>query len=206
MIIFISGTGTGIGKTFINIKINQALIKKGYKICSLKPIETGVIKQPQDAILHKKNQSNKLKLDDICFYTFSTPSSPFVADINNIIDINLLKQKVKSLEKQYDIVLIEGAGGLFVPIKKNYFFIDLIKELESICFLICSDKLGCINEILVHREALKNRNIKFISIINLFNESSFLEISYPFLKDLDNNFIFQMQEKELLDYILLLKN
>lgn len=205
MILFISGCGSGVGKTYINIKLNQDLMKRGFNICSLKPIETGVEEIPQDAMLHLQNQSTRLGLSDICFYTFPLPSAPFVADRDNIIDISFIIKRIKDLEKSHDIVLVEGAGGLFVPIKRDYFFIDLIKELDSTCLLVCDDKLGCINQLLVHREALQNRGIRHFSIINLLYNDDFYKVSYPYLRELERNFIFQEQRDELLDSISLLK-
>lgn len=228
MIIFISGTGTNIGKTYITMRLNALLVAKGFKIISIKPIETGVNSNslPQDALLHA--QISKKDIKDICFYTFALPASPFVADSQNEIDLDCLKRKILELEKQCDILLIEGAGGLFVPIKKDYFFIDLIKGLgrescesneskslkshdshklhesksqKCLCVLISNDKLGCIDAILSHREALERRDITFISIVNVFNKAQFLQISYPFLRDLKHNFVFQTQEQEILDFI-----
>lgn len=240
MIIFISGTGTNIGKTYINMRLNALLMGRNFNVISIKPIETGVGTNdlPQDALLHAQNQSTKKDIKDICFYTFALPSAPFVADSQGEIDLAFLKRKIFALEKECDILMIEGAGGLFVPIKKDYFFIDLIKDLgresleslESIeskgesksfkshkshespeskaheshkclCALISNDKLGCIDAILSHREALERRNIDFISIVNVFDESQFLQISYPFLRDLERNFIFQTQGNEILDFI-----
>ena len=275
MIIFVSGTGTSVGKTYINMRLNALLMARGFEIISIKPIETGVEANsscgeffsanvrnanilPQDALLHAQNQSTKKDIKDICFYTFSLPAAPFVADFQGEIDLDFLKRKIFALEKQCDILLIEGAGGLFVPIKKDYFFIDLIKDLgcessdlgdsceskgeskslelpesksqkshdspeshdsreshkspeshesnshnprKCLCALISDDKLGCIDLLLSHREALERRDIAFISIVNVFDKSQFLQISYPFLRHLERNFIFQTQEGEILDFI-----
>ena len=230
MIVFISGTGTGIGKTYINMRLNALLMERNLNIISIKPIETGVDSNdlPQDALFHAQNQSTKKDISEICFYTFALPAAPFVADSQGEIDLDFLKNKIHSLEKQCDILMIEGAGGLFVPIKKDYFFIDLIKDLgceslesleskgESIeskaksteskphkclCALISNDKLGCIDAILSHTEALERRNIDFISIVNVFDEAQFLQVSYPFLRHLERNFVFQTQGNEILDFI-----
>ena len=96
-----------------------------------------------------------------------------------------------------------------MPIKRNYFFIDLINDLGSksresklLCLLISHDKLGCIDMILSHREALARRNIDFISIVNLFNESQFMQVSYPFLCNLERNFVFQCQKRDILEFIV----
>ena len=230
MIVFISGTGTGIGKTYINMRLNALLMERNLNIISIKPIETGVRANdlPQDALLHAQNQSSKKDISEICFYTFALPAAPFVADSQGEIDLVFLKNKIRALEKQCDILMIEGAGGLFVPIKKDYFFIDLIKDLgceslesleskaespeskakspeskprKCLCVLISNDKLCCIDAILSHTEALERRNIDFISIVNVFDEAQFLQVSYPFLRDLKRNFVFQTQEREILDFI-----
>lgn len=208
MILFISGTGTNVGKTTINMRLNAILMQKGFYITSLKPIETGVLDIPQDAMLHSQNQSQKRDIKEICFYAFKLPASPFVADSHNIIDVKSLKYHIKELEANCDILIIEGAGGLFVPITKDYFFIDLIKDLNAFCLLVSNDKLGCINEILIHNEALKTRKIPFINIINLFNKIDFFKISYPFLKHIPNMFVFQTQENELVEFLIykILKN
>lgn len=202
MILFISGTGTNIGKTTIAMRLNAILMQRGFHIISLKPIETGVDKIPQDALLHAQNQSKSKEISEVCFYTFSLPASPFVADSSDTIDIQSLKYRIKELEENCDILVIEGAGGLFVPIKKDYFFIDLIKDLKAFCLLVSNDKLGCINDILVHNEALKSRRIPYINIINLFNKIDFFKTSYPFLKHTQNIFVFQTQENELAEFLI----
>lgn len=205
MKIFISGTNTDVGKTYITNKIAINLIQKGLKIIISKPIETGVLETPLDAMLHLKTQNIKCNINDICFYQFSLPASPFVADKENIIDIQRIKINLNKLEKKCDILLIEGAGGLFVPIKKDYFMIDLIKDLDAFCFLISDSKLGCINNIISARKLLTNYDIKFKSIINLLNDD-FMQTSYPFIKILDDNFIYQLQQKEIIEFILKLLN
>ncbi|MDE6886380.1 MAG: dethiobiotin synthase [Helicobacteraceae bacterium] len=202
MICFVSGTNTDIGKTFINIELNKALMTKGLKIASLKPIETGVEIIPKDALLHSNNQSEKKDIKEVCFYTFSLPSAPFIADKDNTIDLEYLKKAIKKSKKDCDILMIEGAGGLFVPIKKDYFFIDLIKDLGAFCILISDDRLGCISSLLSAREILENREIDFISITNMFNKSNFLEISYPFLRHLEQHFIYQMQRDEIANFLI----
>ncbi|RAX51782.1 dethiobiotin synthase [Helicobacter sp. 16-1353] len=201
MKLFISGTNTDVGKTFITNNIAKALMQKNLIISIAKPIETGVVTIPQDSTLHMQNQSIKYNIEDICFYQFKIPASPFVADKKNTIDINHIKQKLENLEKKCDILIIEGAGGLFVPIKKDYFMIDLIKDLDAFCFLVASSKLGCINDIIISRMMLEKYHIDFISIVNIFNKNEFLEISYPYIKYLDRNFMYQMEKEKVINFI-----
>lgn len=202
MILFTTGTGHSVGKTTITMRLNNILMEKGFHIISLKPIETGVDEIPRDALLHAQNQSDERAISEICFYQFKLPSAPFVADYERVIDIDLLKNRIKDLEAQCDILMIESAGGLFAPITENYFFIDLIKDLGAFCLLIAGDRFGCINDILIHNEVLKSRRIHYINIINLFDKIHFFKISYPFLKRLPNIFVFQTQENELVEFLI----
>ncbi|MGX2982360.1 dethiobiotin synthase [Helicobacter sp. 23-1045] len=224
MILFIAGTGSGVGKTTIAMRLNTLLIQKGFHIISSKPIEVGAestaktiaesasksiaestekttSKSTADSALHAQNQSFPLNVDEICFYRFNALASPFVADKENAIDLVALKEKIFDLERQCDILVVEGVGGLLVPIKRDYFVIDLIKDLGALCVLVSTDKLGCINEILLHNEALNSRRIRFINAINLFDKLKFFKVSYPFLKHLKNIFVFQTQESDLCEFI-----
>jgi len=185
--IFITATNTNIGKTFFSTKLLEHLGKQGIKIGAFKPIETGVDNIPQDALklleVCKKYNKNFKNLSpfDITAYTFKLPAAPFSADISNIIDINKIKQIYLQLKSQCDFLLIEGAGGLMVPIKKDYFMIDLIKDLNSKALLITPSHLGCINETLLSLNALQNANIKYNWCVNIYKDKdSFNKVTKPF--------------------------
>lgn len=202
MMIFVSGSGTGVGKTTITASLAKEL-RKRHKIAIAKPIETGVESIPHDAKIHLQNQSRIYQINDICFYQFSLPSSPFVADSHQIIDIHFIITKLRKLERECDMLFVEGAGGLFVPITKQYFMLDLISELGAFCLLVASGNLGCINEILSARYILENKGISFVSIINVFDDkmSEFDEISYPFIKFLDRNFVYQKETDKIIAFL-----
>jgi len=185
--IFITATNTNIGKTFLSTKLLEHLGKQGIKIGAFKPIETGVDNIPQDALklleVCKKYNKNFKNLSpfDITAYTFKLPAAPFSADIDNIIDINKIKQIYLQLKSQCDFLLIEGAGGLMVPIKKDYFMIDLIKDLDSQALLVTPSHLGCINETLLSINALQNANIKYNWCVNIYKDKdSFNKVTKPF--------------------------
>ena len=185
--IFITATNTNIGKTFFSTKLLEHLGKQGIKIGAFKPIETGVDNIPQDALklleVCKKYNKNFKNLSpfDITAYTFKLPAAPFSADIDNIVDINKIKQIYLQLKSQCDFLLIEGAGGLMVPIKKDYFMIDLIKDLDSQALLVTPSHLGCINETLLSINALQNANIKYNWCVNIYKDKdSFNKVTKPF--------------------------
>ena len=186
--LFITATNTNIGKTYATKKLIKALSKAGNKVGVYKPIETGVTDNtPLDAttLLEYAKRFNpnlkELTPKDITAYTFTLPSAPFCADTNNIIDIEHIIQKYHQLSKMCDILLVEGAGGLMVPITKDFFMIDLIKKLDTKTLLITPSHLGCINETLLSIKALQDHNIEFQWCVNLHKDKdSFDKVTKPF--------------------------
>lgn len=187
--IFITATNTDVGKTYACEKFLKYYSKKGFKVGYFKPIETGVENLPQDGLkmlkLTKKlNSSFNANINDIVPYQFKLPAAPYVAKKNTEIDLNFLVKRKKELEKLCDILIIEGAGGLMVPIEKNFFMIDLIKLFKVKTKLICSSKLGTINDTLLSIRALENKNIDFKWYVNLFlNKKDFKKVTLPFYKE-----------------------
>ena len=185
--LFISATNTNIGKTYASVKILEHLGSMGVKVGAFKPIETGVNTIPQDAnrlLTVCKKYNNNFKIFspfDITAYTFKLPAAPFSADSNNTINIAKIKQKYLQLKSQCDFLVIEGAGGLMVPITKDYFMIDLIKDFNTKALLVTPSYLGCINETLLSINALKSKNIEFDWCVNLYKDKdSFNQITKPF--------------------------
>jgi len=189
MILFISATNTDVGKTYACEKILKHYSNKGLKVGYFKPCETGVINTPLDGtkmlnLVKELNPDFDLDINEVVPYQFKLPAAPYVAKKDSDIDIDFLKKQVIYLKSFCDVLVIEGAGGLMVPIKKDLFIIDLIKEFNAKAVLISPSKLGCINDTLLSIEALKNRNIDFDWYINLYQDKdSFDEVSRPFLED-----------------------
>lgn len=192
--LFVTATNTDIGKTYTTIKLIKLLGEANISVGICKPIETGVVDEPLDATLlleevQKYNKNFKsLKPKDITSYTFRTPSAPFCADSNRIIEINRIKEKIEELKELCDFLIIEGAGGLFVPIQSDYFMIDLIKELTIKTLLVTPSKLGCINDTLLSIESLKSRDIDFDWAVNIFEDvESFSKVTQPFYDEVFPN-------------------
>lgn len=189
--IFITATNTNVGKTYASEKFLNFFTKQGLKVGYFKPIETGVENNsPLDGtkmleLTKKLNPSfEKISINDCVPYQFTLAAAPYVAKGNTYIDIEFLKEKKEYLQNFCDVLIIEGAGGLMVPIKKDFFIIDLIKGFQTKAFLITPSKLGSINDTLLSIEALKNKNIDFEFFINLYEDiNSFEKVSKPFLED-----------------------
>ncbi len=185
--IFISATNTDVGKTYTTLKLIKSFSKRGLKVGVCKPIETGVIDYPVDAtmLINECKKTNKnfelLSPFDITAYTFSLPSAPFCADIERIIKIEKILEKIDELSNLCDILLVEGAGGLFVPINDNYNMIDLAEDIGAYTLLVTPSRLGCINDTLLSIEALKSRSLDYDWCVNLYQDiDSFDEVTKPY--------------------------
>ncbi len=187
--IFITATNTDVGKSYACEKFLKYYAKQGLKVGYFKPIETGVAPVPPDGnkllnLVKELNKDFDVTIDDVVPYQFKLPAAPYVAKETTKIDLDFIIKKRDYLLKFCDILVIEGAGGLMVPIEKDFFIIDLIKYLETKAILITPSKLGCINDTLLSMQALKNKNIDFDWYINLFlDKDSFEKVSLPFYKD-----------------------
>ena len=189
--LFITATGTNVGKTHTTLKLIEAFASRGLKVGVFKPIETGVTDTLPDASLllkvcRKVNKNFKdLDPEEITAYTFPLPAAPFCADINKEIVIDKIIEKYHELSQLCDILLVEGAGGLLVPITKDFMMIDLAKKLGSKVLLVTPSRLGCINDTLLSQEALKSRNIEFDWCVNLYEDKeSFSEVTKPFYDEI----------------------
>ena len=185
--LFITATGTNVGKTYTTLMLIDALANKGYKVGVYKPIETGVTDTAPDATIllqacKKVNERFKdLKVEDITAYTLALPAAPFCADTEKIIRIDKIIEKYHELSKLCDILLVEGAGGLHVPITKDFHMIDLIKKLNIKTLLVTPSRLGCINDTLLSIEALKARDIDFDWCVNVYeDEDDFEKVTQPY--------------------------
>jgi dethiobiotin synthetase len=193
-IYFITATNTDIGKTKASEIFLKKYSKDGFRVGYFKPIETGVEDKPLDGtkmlnLTKSLNENFDFKIDDIVPYQFKLPSAPYVANIDNIkIDTNTILDGAKKLLKKCDILIVEGAGGLMVPIFENYFMVDLMSDFQNYfdnceVVLITPSKLGCINDTLLSLNLLKQYNIKHSWYINLYQDKdTFHTVSLPFYK------------------------
>jgi len=185
--LFITATGTNVGKTHTTLKLIEAFASKGFKVGVFKPIETGVTDTSPDATIlleacQKVNEDFKNFTPlDITAYTFPLPAAPFCADVDSTINIQKIIDKHNELSKLCDILLVEGAGGLMVPITKEYMMINLIKELNAKTLLVTPSRLGCINDTVLSILALKTFDIDFDWCVNVHEDKeSFSEVTKPY--------------------------
>ncbi len=170
--IFVTGTDTSIGKTIVTGLLAKFLDNKGYKVITQKWVETGSVGFSKDVSLHlklinKRKQELKNHLADVSPYTFKFPSSPHLASSleKRKISIERIKNSFESLTKSFDFVVVEGVGGVLVPLTKRKLVIDIAKELNLSVLVVVGNKLGAINHTLLTIEALKTRKIKIVGVV-----------------------------------------
>jgi len=178
--IFITATDTGVGKTTISKALAKLLKDKGYKVAYFKPIETGIEKEENTdyySLLEITKQQDLAVL-----YKFKNPVAPYTATLLEgiDIDIDLIKKHLENLKNKYDFVIVEGAGGVAVPIKIDYTYLDFIKETKIPVLVVSRSKLGTINHTYLTVKALKdiNADIKGI-IINEYEGNDISEKTNP---------------------------
>lgn len=169
--LFISGTGTDVGKTFVTENLIYLLKAKGFTVSPYKPIETGCKKNkskliPSDASKFYKLIDKEIDIDLINPYRFQQPISPnrAIRLANKKIFIDDYIGRSKLLPKN-DYLIVEGAGGLYSPISTDGYNIDLIKKMKIPTVLVAKDEIGVINNILLNLDLLKKYKISVLAII-----------------------------------------
>ena len=171
--LFITGTDTGVGKTTIAASIAAFFsIRKGMNVGVMKPFESGLSKRnkdllPWDGICLREASGSTDDLNDISPYTFEAPLAPEVAaSLEHVqIDIDIVDRIYKKITKKHDVMIIEGAGGVLVPIKRDFFYADLIQKWASPTLVVSRIGLGTINHTLLTCNHLESRGIKVIGVI-----------------------------------------
>ncbi len=185
MIVFVTGTDTGVGKTFYSVALCKALKSRGFKVGAFKPIETGCQPNCSDA--------NALKaVADVWkepSYSFKTPVAPSVASLIEKVDVDLevLERDIKELERRCDFLIVEGAGGLLVPIKGKFTYLELVEGLKpQATAIVALNKLGVINHTLLTVKVLECRGLSpsfvVLNTLEKFDES--VDTNYDTLSSL----------------------
>lgn len=174
----ITGIDTDIGKTVATGLIAKGLHESGVKVITQKAVQTGCVELSEDIEKHRQIMGCSLFWEDkeglTCSYLFSTPCSPHLAARieGDEIDVAKITDATKQLQSRFDVVLLEGAGGLFVPVSEEYTLLDYFVELAHPIILVTSSRLGSINHTLASLEALSNRKLSLAAVIYNCHENS----------------------------------
>ena len=178
-VLLISGIDTDIGKTYATGMIAKALMQQGVNVITQKLVQTGVAIDPDngamgiadDIIVHRQLMNIPLQPCDIdsttCLYRYEKPASPHLAAklANTVLDPEIITKSTQQLQANYDVVLLEGAGGLLVPITEQLLTLDYIATQGYPVILVTSGRLGSINHTLLSLEAIRARGSTLHSVI-----------------------------------------
>lgn len=163
---FITGTDTGVGKTYVACKLIRDYVAQGHRVIGMKPVAAGCDlvngQWVNDDVLRLEEASNvKAPRELVNPYSFKEAVAPHIAAENAGIEINtdVIKQAFQALSKLADIVIVEGAGGFLVPLNDQQSMADLPAALDIPVILVVGMRLGCINHSLLTVEAIKMRGL-----------------------------------------------
>jgi dethiobiotin synthetase len=170
--IFITGTDTGVGKTYVAAGIAAELRQRGVNVGVMKPAETGCRRQgsrllPRDALRLINAAGVRDALMLVNPYRYRNPLAPAVAagfEKKNI-DPDKIVSAYRTLSSRHEFMIVEGAGGIMVPLWRDYTYLDLAQALELPVMIVARPGLGTINHTLLTIEALRGRGLRISAIV-----------------------------------------
>lgn len=176
-VLFVAGTDTAVGKTRVAGALAAALRIKGLRVAVMKPISCG---GPEDAVYLASCARSIEPMERINPVALKEPLSPNVAariERRTISIPRILRAARELVGGGYDHLIVEGCGGLLVPIRRGIYVIDLIRPLGAEVVLVSRSGLGAINHTLLSLEALKSRGIQPLGVI--YNRTQGGELTLP---------------------------
>lgn len=174
-IYFVSGIDTDAGKSYCTAWLAKELANEGHRVITQKFIQTGNVGHSEDIDLHRRIMGTGYLPEDREGLTmpeiFSYPCSPHLAARidGRPIDFDKIERATLELASRYDRVLVEGAGGLMVPLTEDFLTIDYVAQKHYPLVFVTSGKLGSINHTLLSFEAIRSRNIVLDTVLyNLY--------------------------------------
>ncbi len=177
-VIAIGGIDTGIGKTAVTGHLARHFAEAGLNVITQKIVQTGCEGLSEDIVEHRRIMGRELLEDDrngaTCPYVFRFPASPHLAAAKEgrEIDFMEIRRSTFRLQLRYDLVLLEGVGGLLVPLTPELLFADYVRDAGYGLVLVSTPRLGSINHTLLSLEACASRGIEVVGVIyNRFFEA-----------------------------------
>ncbi|MDE5997856.1 MAG: dethiobiotin synthase [Muribaculaceae bacterium] len=168
---FVTGIGTDVGKSWATGWLAKRFMDEGKSVITQKFIQTGNVGYSEDIEVHRQIMGIAKTEEDLKMITapeiFSYPCSPDLAVKidQRPIDFEKILKATELLESRYDVVLIEGAGGIMVPLKEEYLTIDYIKDHNLPTIVVTNGQLGSINHTLLTLYAIKQYGIELAEVI-----------------------------------------
>ncbi len=165
---FITATGTGVGKTWLASALTTACVQRGLRVAAIKPIETGVDPDPVDAIELARACGNESLANAPGLYRAKEPLAPYAIEKRggaSVGSLRALTRRIRELASDADYTIVEGAGGVLVPIDREHTIADLGALLDLQTVVVARNSLGVLSYTLTAVEALRKRNISVRAIV-----------------------------------------
>lgn len=166
--LFVSSTGTSEGKTVVSSALAAALRQSGMRIAAVKPMETGCKPVAEDARTLAEAAGDPSLAERPGFYRAELPASPYAVALEGeqpAPSLEELKHAVSLVAGDYQGALVEGAGGLFVPITRTELVADLVRMLELPVLMVALNRLGVLSNVLAAHEAAAHRGLRIAAVV-----------------------------------------
>lgn len=228
--LFITGTDTEIGKTFVSTLLIKLLVDDGLNVAAMKPVASGAQKiegilKNDDALSLMQASNVELDYETVNPYVFEPATSPHIAAEQTGVEINceIIKNNFEQLTQAADVVVVEGVGGWYAPLTSHTTVADLAEILNLPIILVVGLRLGCLNHALLTAQAIRQSGLpvagwianhvdedfssaeKNISTLKHFLDDFLFLGSVPYLKNPDNKINKHSINKEFLVDKLYLK-
>jgi len=162
--LFLTGTGTGVGKTFVAIELLHWLRSRGIRAAGMKPICCG---DREDARRLLAASAEGISIEELNPVWLQSPVAPSVAaQIEQVeIDLGKIQNCFRNLSERFDTVIVEGVGGWLVPMTADLFVGDFAKQLDLPVAIVAENRLGCLNHILLTLESVQRRGLVCAGVI-----------------------------------------
>lgn len=163
-VIFVTGTDTGVGKTLLTALLLTHLQRRQVIVRAMKPFCSG---SPKDVELLYKLQEGQLGKASINPFYFAEPVAPLVAIRKHRASVALgdVVQRIRFVQAQCDVLIVEGAGGLLVPLGEGYMVADVIAALCCPVVVVARNKLGAINHVMLTVKVLRASKVAEIKVV-----------------------------------------
>lgn len=161
---FVTGTDTGVGKTYVSCLLVRALVGAGLKVAVMKPVAAGLEPDGSNEDVRLLSVASNVLADraDVNPYAFAPPVAPHIAaELAGVsVQLDRIQRAYANLQRQSDVVVVEGAGGLLVPLNSELDMSAIPLQLDLPVVLVVGMRLGCLNHALLTVEAIRQRGLK----------------------------------------------
>ncbi|BCS87767.1 adenosylmethionine--8-amino-7-oxononanoate transaminase [Pseudodesulfovibrio sediminis] len=171
---FITGTDTGVGKTYVTAGLLRTLADAGHNALAIKPVQTGCVEKDGELIAEDVAEYARLNAShfpngypDTCCRKFIPACSPHLAaeKAGDYLDLDQLTREIRTKGKNHDLIIVEGAGGVAVPLTDTHTILDLMHRLFLPVIIVADNKLGMINHTLMTIETVRNRGLNVAGVV-----------------------------------------